>query len=99
MRRRRVSTRQKCWSCVASCAVAFPHFPPAPERKLVAHERDASLRHTMREPNIVYFDLETQRTAGDVGGWGNKRAMGMSVGVTFSTAENRYRIYTERTVD
>ncbi len=53
----------------------------------------------MPAQNIVYFDLETQRTAGDVGGWGNKRAMGMSVGVTFSTAENRYRIYTERTVD
>jgi len=53
----------------------------------------------MPDRNIVYFDLETQRTAGDVGGWGNKRAMGMSVGVTFSTAENRYRIYTERTVD
>ena len=53
----------------------------------------------MAGQNIVYFDLETQRTAGDVGGWGNKRAMGMSLGVTFSTAENRYRIYTERTVD
>jgi len=60
---------------------------------------NASLLHTMRNRNIVYFDLETQRTAGDVGGWGNKRAMGMSVGVTYSTAENRYRIYTERTVD
>lgn len=53
----------------------------------------------MADPNIVFFDLETQRAAGDVGGWGNKRAMGMSVGVTFSTAEQRYRIYTERTVD
>lgn len=49
--------------------------------------------------NLVFFDLETQRAAGDVGGWGNKRAMGMSVGVTFSTADDRYRVYTERTVD
>ncbi|MGH8046037.1 MAG: ribonuclease H-like domain-containing protein, partial [Chthoniobacterales bacterium] len=36
--------------------------------------------------NIVYFDLETQRTANDVGGWANKDRMGMSIGVTYSTA-------------
>ena len=35
--------------------------------------------------DIVYFDLETQRTANDVGGWDKKRDMGMSLGVTFST--------------
>lgn len=36
--------------------------------------------------NIVYFDLETQKAADEVGGWGNIRAMRMSVGVTYSTA-------------
>jgi len=36
--------------------------------------------------NIVYFDLETQKSAEEVGGWGNISKMGMSVGVTFSTA-------------
>ncbi|HEY8904028.1 MAG TPA: helicase, partial [Chthoniobacterales bacterium] len=49
--------------------------------------------------DIVYFDLETQRTANDVGGWGNKHAMGMSVGVTYSTATEEYRIYPEKRVD
>ena len=49
--------------------------------------------------NIVYFDLETQRTANDVGGWDKKRDMGMSVGVTFSTASGAYRIYSEKRVD
>ena len=48
--------------------------------------------------NFVYFDLETMRSANDVGGWDRKADMGMSVGVTFSTAENRYRIYDERNV-
>ena len=48
--------------------------------------------------NIVYFDLETQRTANDVGGWGNKDRMGMSVGVTYSTAAGGYRIYPESRV-
>ena len=35
--------------------------------------------------NIVYFDLETQKSAEEVGGWGNISKMGMSVGVTYST--------------
>jgi DEAD/DEAH box helicase domain-containing protein len=46
--------------------------------------------------DIVYFDLETQRTANDVGGWDRKAEMGMSVGVTYSTAENRYEIFSEK---
>ncbi len=45
--------------------------------------------------NIVYFDLETQRTANDVGGWDKKRDMGMSLGVTYSTNLTEYRIYNE----
>lgn len=48
--------------------------------------------------NIVYFDLETQNAATDVGGWRNVAKLRMSVGVTFSTALNRYKIYTEHTV-
>jgi hypothetical protein len=49
--------------------------------------------------NIVYFDLETQRTANDVGGWDKKSDMGMSLGVTYSTNLNEYRIYTENRVN
>lgn len=49
--------------------------------------------------NIVYFDLETQKSAEEVGGWGRIRDMRMSVGVTFSTARGDYRIYTEAQVN
>lgn len=49
--------------------------------------------------NIVYFDLETQRTANDVGGWDKKRDMGMSLGVTYSTLLGEYRIYSEKRVN
>lgn len=45
--------------------------------------------------DIVYFDLETRRTANDVGGWGNKHMMGISVACTFSTKRNEYAIYTQ----
>ena len=48
--------------------------------------------------NIVYFDLETQRSAEEVGGWGKISKMGMSIGVTFSTARSDYRIYAEKHV-
>ncbi len=49
-------------------------------------------------PNIVYFDLETQKSAADVGGWDRKRDMKMSVGVTFSTGDGQYRIFSEEQV-
>lgn len=48
--------------------------------------------------DIVYFDLETRRTANDVGGWHNKHEMGISVAVTYSSALGEYIIYTEDTV-
>lgn len=45
--------------------------------------------------NIVYFDLETRRSASQVGGWHETDKMGISVAVTFSTASNSYSIYTQ----
>jgi DEAD/DEAH box helicase domain-containing protein len=49
--------------------------------------------------NIVYFDLETQRSAEEVGGWSNISRMGMSVGVLYSTARGQYRVYGEKHVN
>jgi hypothetical protein len=48
--------------------------------------------------DIVYFDLETQRSANDAGGWDRKRDMGMSLAVTYSTAAGEYRVYPEKEV-
>jgi DEAD/DEAH box helicase domain-containing protein len=45
--------------------------------------------------NIVYFDLETQKSADEVGGWDKISAMRMSVGVTYSTTRGDYQIYGE----
>jgi len=49
--------------------------------------------------NILYFDLETQKSADEVGGWNNISRMGMSVGVTYSTATGDYKIYGENQVN
>ncbi|MCF7675143.1 MAG: ribonuclease H-like domain-containing protein [Akkermansiaceae bacterium] len=49
----------------------------------------------MADKNIVYFDLETQRSFSAVGGAANKHKMGVSVAVTYSTARGSYEIYPE----
>jgi DEAD/DEAH box helicase domain-containing protein len=48
--------------------------------------------------NIVYFDLETQRSADEVGGWDKIGRMGLSVAVTYSTSRGGYAIYGEKQV-
>ncbi len=49
--------------------------------------------------NIVYFDLETQKSADEVGGWDKISQMRMSIGVTYSSLRQEYRIYGEKQVD
>jgi hypothetical protein len=49
--------------------------------------------------NLVYFDVETQRSAEEVGGWENARDLGLSIGVTYSTDRGGYKIYSEKTVN
>ncbi len=45
--------------------------------------------------NTVYFDLETQKSAEAVGGWANKQLMRVSIGVSYSTKEKRFKGYEE----
>ena len=53
----------------------------------------------MSEKNIIYFDLETQKSAAEVGGCDKIRDMRMSIGVTYSTARGSYEIYGEDRVN
>jgi DEAD/DEAH box helicase domain-containing protein len=59
----------------------------------------AILMNTTVAKNIVYFDLETQKSAEEVGGWNNIVRMGMSIGVTFGTACDGYKIYGEKQIN
>lgn len=63
----------------------FSLFGPAPTEK-------------KKEPNIVYFDLETMRGADEVGGWSNIKKMGMAVGVCYETASKKYHTFEEHQV-
>ena len=60
-------------------------------------KRVALLRRNLNspDPNIVYFDLETQKSASEVGGWTNIRRMRLAVGVTYSTGSGRYETFLE----
>ncbi len=45
--------------------------------------------------NIVFFDLETQKSADEVGGWNNKHLMRMSIGVIYSTRLGDFQVFEE----
>jgi DEAD/DEAH box helicase domain-containing protein len=48
--------------------------------------------------NIVFFDVETQRTFDEVGGRHNIRKLGLSAAVTYSTETGTFRHYTEDSI-
>jgi DEAD/DEAH box helicase domain-containing protein len=48
--------------------------------------------------NYIVFDLETQRSADEVGGWKNIHQLGLSVAVAYVAAEDVYRVYREEEV-
>ena len=48
------------------------------------------------ESRIQYFDLETQKSADDVGGWGNIHKMRLAVGVIWDSIEQDYFVYEEK---
>jgi len=57
-----------------------------------------SAKTTKREPEsrIQYFDLETQKSADDVGGWGNIHKMKLAVGVVWDSIDQDYFVYEEK---
>jgi DEAD/DEAH box helicase domain-containing protein len=50
-------------------------------------------------PRVVVFDLETQRSAADVGGWHKAYLMGLSLGVVWDSHQQRFTTYFEKDID
>jgi DEAD/DEAH box helicase domain-containing protein len=67
---------------------------PAP----AVHKKEAA-RKENTGPRILFFDLETQKTAQDVGGWRNSHLMRISVAVLFDSLENRFLCFGEDRID
>ena len=51
------------------------------------------------EPRIIYFDLETQKLAQEVGGWHNTHLMRVSVAVIYDSLENRFLSFKEQEIE
>lgn len=80
--------------------------PAAPRRQVVSStmgDRELLERYLTEYPpggapgagHWVAFDLETQTSAKEVGGWGNKHLMKVSVGVVFRSDTGEYTWYGE----
>ncbi len=49
----------------------------------------------MEEKRIVYFDIETQKSADEVGGWNNKHLMKMAVAIVYDSLDGKFHTYIE----
>ncbi len=48
-----------------------------------------------QQKRVVVFDLETQLSASEVGGWGNTHLMRVAVGVAHDSADGEYKVFYE----
>lgn len=63
-----------------------------PANKNITPEKETQKR-------ILYFDLETQKSAAEVGGWQNAHLMMVSVAVLFDSLEDHFYIFEEDQID
>jgi len=68
--------------------------PPGP-----VLEEDKTLARPTGGPRIMFLDLETQKSAQEVGGWQNLHLMGVSVAIVYDALEDRFLTFQEDTVD
>jgi len=61
-----------------------------------ADQEPAKTTKRVTESRIQYFDLETQKSADDVGGWGNIHKMRLAVGVVWDSIDQDYFVYEEK---
>ena len=81
--------------------------PPEPARPRPPGKHGITRGGAVQEPNpvpasagqVLVFDLETQRSAEDVGGWGFASKMGLALAVVYDVARETYRTYYEADVD
>ncbi len=77
-----------------------PAGPARPAPRRPPEPRPPARRGADREvlPVTVVFDLETLRSAEEVGGWGNSHRMGISIGVALVLEEGRFEVFPEERV-
>ncbi len=74
-----------------------PGLPEAGRRPAGAGTERTSGRQS--GPRLLFFDLETRRSAEEVGGWNRISAMGLALAVVYDAASGEFRTYYEQDVD
>ena len=70
------------------------------EEKTVEVDRPMPVhKESERKSRVLYFDLETQRSAAEVGGWNNTHLMMVSVAVIYDSLEDRFHIFNKDQVN
>ncbi len=69
-------------------------FGPTPEPDVNSGYYDPAPQR-----RILFFDLETKKSAEEVGGWGNVHLMELAVGVVYDSQEKKYIRYWEEDVN
>ena len=64
-----------------------------------AHNEKTVDPRDLKEPRLLFLDLETQKTAQDVGGWQNTHLMRVSVVVVFDSIDKTFLIFKEDRID
>ncbi|MCI0529825.1 MAG: DUF1998 domain-containing protein, partial [Nitrospira sp.] len=54
--------------------------------------------HPPTLPRVAYFDIETQQSAEEVGGWQNKHLMRLAIGALYDSLDDQFYLYTEAQV-
>jgi DEAD/DEAH box helicase domain-containing protein len=75
------------------------NLDPFEARRLWARPPDRAAAAAARAERVVVFDLETQRGADEVGGWGQTQRMGLALAVVYDATEAAWRVYRENGVD
>ncbi len=74
--------------------------PPSPDEARREVKLETSSGRTSPDSyRVVVFDLETQRSAEEVGGWHNAHLMRVSCGVTWDSLDEKFDVYRENEIE
>jgi DEAD/DEAH box helicase domain-containing protein len=60
---------------------------------------EPAVEESSSEPAVAFFDIETQRLAEEVGGWGNVHLMRLAVAVVYDLVSDRFEVFSEEQVE
>ena len=78
---------------------SFAHITAPQLKRLEPYPHRGEESEKQDRNRILYFDLETQRSAEEVGGWYNAHLMMVSVAVIYDSLEERFYVYQEDQIE